>query len=102
VSVWAVVPCPLHVFSQNVMLLSWSRAVRKVHLLLFRAQEFAAHNILHARMIQLEAVSAPEYCLNILVAHHSNISVYVTCCNFIPVRAMKSCKGGKGRAAFLW
>jgi len=53
----------------------------KVYLLLFRAQEFVAHNILLARMIQLEAIKAPEYSLNILVAHHSNISVYVTCSN---------------------
>lgn len=67
--------------SESFMLLSWCRAVRKVYLLLFGAQEFAAHNILLARMIQLEAIKAPEYSLNILVAHHSNISVYVRCSN---------------------
>jgi hypothetical protein len=41
------------------MLLSWSRVVRKVSLLL-RAEECATHNILLARMIQLVAVRAPE------------------------------------------
>jgi len=42
------------------MLLSWSRAVWKVYLLLFRAQEFATHSILLAGLIQLEAIKAPE------------------------------------------
>jgi hypothetical protein len=67
--------------SESFILLSWSRAVRKVYLLLLKAQEFATHNILLARMIQLEAIKAPEYSLNVLVAQHSNISEYVRCSN---------------------
>jgi len=46
--------------SVSFMLRSWNRVVRKVYLLLFRAQEFATHNILLARMIQLEAIKVPE------------------------------------------
>ena len=51
--------------------------MRKVYLLLFRAQEFATHNILLARMIQLEAIKAPEYSLNILIAYHSVVTFTV-------------------------